>query len=148
MSVTRQSDTAEMVQILGSPRALRGVDDHPDRLLACVRHGLPTSTVDALAESIGMQRAAVAALINVSVRTLTRRRDGLLDSAASDRVMRVARIVALATRVLGSREKAARWMNTENRALGGPTPMEMLDTDLGTQEVEAVLGRVAHGVFS
>jgi putative toxin-antitoxin system antitoxin component (TIGR02293 family) len=50
--------------------------------------------------------------------------------------------------VLGSTDKAARWLHTENRALGGQTPLALLDTDLGTRQVEEVLGRIEHGVFS
>jgi putative toxin-antitoxin system antitoxin component (TIGR02293 family) len=142
------SETAQIVALLGSPKALRGVHDQIDKLLEAVRRGLPTSTVDALADSLGVQRTAVADLANVSIRTLTRKRDGVLDATASDRVMRVARILAFATRVLGSRENAARWMNTPNRALNAVPPIALLDTDLGTQEVEAVLGRIVHGVFS
>jgi putative toxin-antitoxin system antitoxin component (TIGR02293 family) len=135
------SEARVIVELLGSPKGVRA-----DSLVEQVRHGLPTSTVDALAEVLDIQRANLARLLNVSVRTLSRRKDGRLDAASSDRVLRIARIVALATRVLGSKDKAVRWMNTPNRAIGGPVPVEMLDTDLGTQEVESVLGRIGHGV--
>jgi putative toxin-antitoxin system antitoxin component (TIGR02293 family) len=49
---------------------------------------------------------------------------------------------------LGSEEKAARWLHTPNRALGGNLPLELLDTDLGSRQVEEVLGRIEHGVYS
>ena len=70
------------------------------------------------------------------------------NAASSDRVLRIARVVAQAARVLGAKDKAVRWMSTPNRAMGGSVPVEMLDTDLGTQDVEAALGRIGHGVFS
>jgi putative toxin-antitoxin system antitoxin component (TIGR02293 family) len=136
-------DAVAILELLGSPKGVRA-----DSLVDQVREGLPTSTVDALAEAIGIQRAHLARLLNVSVRTLSRRKNGRLDAASSDRVLRIARIAALATRVLGSKDKAVRWMSTPNRAMGGPLPVEMLDTDLGTREVESVLGRIGHGVFS
>jgi putative toxin-antitoxin system antitoxin component (TIGR02293 family) len=104
--------------------------------------------VDALAEVLQIQRANLARLLDVSVRTLSRRKDGRLDAASSDRVLRIARVVAQAARVLGAKDKAVRWMSTPNRAMGGSVPVEMLDTDLGTQEVEAALGRIGQGVFS
>mgnify|MGYP001063279924 CR=1 FL=1 len=44
------------------------------------------------------------------------------------------------------REKAARWLTSENRALGGRTPISELDTDLGAEEVEAALQRLSHGI--
>ena len=137
------NDATAILELMGSPKGLRA-----DSLVDQVRKGLPTSTVDALAEALDIQRANLARLLNVSVRTLSRRKDGRLDAASSDRVLRIARIVAQATRVLGAKEKAVRWMSTPNRAMGGSVPVEMLDTDLGTQEVEGALGRIGHGVFS
>ena len=66
----------------------------------------------------------------------------------SDRLSRLARILAETIDVLGSEEKASQWLEAPNRALGGQTPLTLLDTDLGTQQVEEVLGRIQHGIFS
>jgi putative toxin-antitoxin system antitoxin component (TIGR02293 family) len=60
----------------------------------------------------------------------------------------VARIVALAEESLGSREKAARWLKRPNRALGNAIPLAHLDTDPGVRQVEDLLGRISHGVYS
>jgi putative toxin-antitoxin system antitoxin component (TIGR02293 family) len=57
-------------------------------------------------------------------------------------------IVRRAAEVLGSREEALRWLHTPNRAFGGRTPWDLLDTDLGSRQVEDVLGRMEHGVYS
>ena len=54
----------------------------------------------------------------------------------------------MAEEVLGTREKAAAWLHDPNRALGGPRPLDQLDTDLGARQVEQILGRIAHGVYS
>ena len=69
----------------------------------------------------------------------------LLDS---DWVNRLARIAAQAEEVFGSMEKASHWLRESNTALGGVTPISLLDTDLGTRQVENVLGRIEHGVYS
>jgi ribosomal protein S16 len=45
-------------------------------------------------------------------------------------------------------ERAVRWLHRPNRALGGPAPLTLLDTDLGAQQVEQLLGRIEHGVYS
>ena len=58
------------------------------------------------------------------------------------------RIMIRAVEVLGSREEASRWLHAPNPALGGQTPLELLDTDLGSRQVEDVLGRIEHGVYS
>jgi uncharacterized protein (DUF2384 family) len=38
------------------------------------------------------------------------------------------------------------WLARENRALGGQTPLSLADTDLGARSVEALLGRIGHGL--
>ena len=39
-------------------------------------------------------------------------------------------------------------MFAKNRALGGATPLDFAKTEPGAREVENVLGRLEHGVFS
>lgn len=97
-----------------------------------------------------MSRVAVAKLLGISERTLTRRAnsDRRLTSAESDRVVRLARILALAKETLGNMERASRWLQTPNRALEGDKPIDRLDTDIGVRSVEQVLGRIEYGLYS
>lgn len=73
-------------------------------------------------------------------------RRGATPEESSGRVMRLARVGTIAEDVLGSREKARRWLQKPNPALAGAVPLEQLDTELGARRVEGVLGRIAHGV--
>ena len=57
-------------------------------------------------------------------------------------------IMKQAIDIFGSQEKARKWFETPLPALGGKTPLECVKTESGTREVENVLGRIAHGVFS
>jgi uncharacterized protein (DUF2384 family) len=66
----------------------------------------------------------------------------------SDVVIRTARTLAKAIDILGDREKAAHWLTTPNRALGGEIPISLLDTSAGAHEVETVLDRIEYGVYS
>lgn len=66
----------------------------------------------------------------------------------SDVVIRTACTLAKAIDILGDREKAAHWLTTPNRALGGEIPITLLDTSAGAHEVEAVLDRIEYGVYS
>jgi putative toxin-antitoxin system antitoxin component (TIGR02293 family) len=66
----------------------------------------------------------------------------------SDVVIRTACILAKAMDILGDKEKAAHWIKTPNRALGGEIPITLLDTSAGAHEVEAVLDRIEFGVYS
>jgi putative toxin-antitoxin system antitoxin component (TIGR02293 family) len=71
-----------------------------------------------------------------------------VSNETSDRILRLARVLALAEDTLGDPTKAARWMATPSRALGGDAPLKLVDTDLGAHEVERILGRLASGVHS
>lgn len=40
------------------------------------------------------------------------------------------------------------WLQSANAALGGVTPLSLLDTDIGADSVMDTLGRIEHGVFA
>src|SRR6266540_3884727 len=71
-----------------------------------------------------------------------------LHADESDRLLRLGRVAALAEEILGSHEKATRWLHEANVALGNEIPLRHLDSDLGARQVEDVLARIAHGVYS
>jgi putative toxin-antitoxin system antitoxin component (TIGR02293 family) len=114
-----------------------------------IREGLPFAALEALMEKFGLKREEVSWALDLPLRTLARRKqERRLSPGESDRLFRVARIAVHAAEVLGGEAQAARWLHASNRALGGQTPLELLDTDLGSQQVEDVLGRIEHGVYS
>ena len=45
-------------------------------------------------------------------------------------------------------EPALAWLKADNAALGGITPLSLLDTDIGAHQVAEVLVRLDHGIFS
>lgn len=61
-------------------------------------------------------------------------------SDARDRV--VARVIEVATRVLGSAENAARWLDRPSLQLGGRTPRELLAAADGMRRVEELLAQI------
>jgi hypothetical protein len=59
----------------------------------------------------------------------------------------LVRVIARAVEVLGSSEKALRWINAPVRSLGNQTPASLLNTPEGIKRVEDSLGRIEHGVW-
>jgi putative toxin-antitoxin system antitoxin component (TIGR02293 family) len=118
-------------------------------LRTAVREGFPQEVVGSVMSSAGLTLKELSATLDLSPRSLQRRRhQGRLAPYESDRLYRLARIVALAKQYVGDEETAARWLRRPNRALGGQIPLELLDTELGTRAVENVLGRIAFGGVS
>lgn len=126
-------------------RALRTESD----LRSAIREGFPQKVVGSVMNSAGLTLRELSATLDLSPRSLQRRRhQGRLARHESDRVYRLARIVALAKQYIGDDEAAGRWLKRPNRALGGNTPLELIDTELGARAVENVLGRIAYGGVS
>ena len=53
-----------------------------------------------------------------------------------------------AVEVLESEENARRWLTSPQFGLGGAVPLEYAETEVGAREVEDLLGRIEHGVYS
>lgn len=114
-----------------------------------VRDGLPMSEFHALREMLGLSEERLAGLLGLSRATLHRRKvGGTLDRAASDRLVRYARLLSRAEAALGSAESARSWLAAPAVAFHGECPLDFADTEVGAREVEALLGRIEHGVFS
>lgn len=113
-----------------------------------VREGVPWNAYRSVVTGLGYNDQSAAGVLHIPPRTLARRKGGRLEPQESERLMRLVRLAAQATDVLGSREKAIQWLNAPNRALEGASPVSLLDTDIGTQAAESVLTRIEYGVFS
>src|ERR1700685_1501250 len=102
-----------------------------------IREGFPPAVVEELMRASGLTLKELAGALDLSARSLQRRRRaGRLARFESDRLYRLARIVALAQQSLGNRQSAARWLKRSNRALGGAAPISTLDTEAGARQVE------------
>ncbi|HEV2425023.1 MAG TPA: antitoxin Xre/MbcA/ParS toxin-binding domain-containing protein [Terriglobia bacterium] len=138
-----------VVEELGGKRVLGRAlaSDHDMR--EAIREGFPPSVVDQLMRASGLTLKELAEALDLSPRSLQRRRGtGRLARFESDRLYRLARIVALANESLGDHERALRWLKHPNRALGGVAPVSAVDTEPGARQVENILGRIAYGGIS
>lgn len=120
----------------------------PLELVGMVREGLPWTLYQEVMADLGLTDQMAAGVLHIPLRTLNRRKGSRLDPQESERLMRLVRLRAKAEDVLGTKAKALQWLEASNRALGGATPLSLLDTDIGTQAAEAVLTRIEYGVFS
>lgn len=81
-------------------------------------------------------------------RTLPRRiKEGSPNSAESANLVRLTRVLAKAAGTFEDLDIALDWMKSPNAALAGATPLSLMDTDAGAENVMDTLGRIEHGVF-
>ena len=134
---------------LGGKQVLGRAVSNDDDMRQAIREGFPPRVVEEVMKASGLTLKELAAALDLSTRSLQRRRSsGRLARYESDRLYRLARIVALANEFLGDHEKALHWLKHPNRALGGIPPVAALDTELGARQVENILGRIAYGGIS
>ena len=118
-----------------------------ERSIRRVKQGLPYGEFEGLRERLGVSSAALAAVVGISERTLARRKkEGRFKPGESDRLHRIVRLHQRAVTVLGE-GAATEWLTTPKRFLGGKTPLEFSDTEIGAYEIDQALGRLEHGVF-
>lgn len=114
-----------------------------------IRRGFPLSAFTSLRNRTRFNEKTIFGSLRIARRTAARRKgQARLKPAESERLLRLARVLAAATDILGDEEKARGWLLAENRALGGKAPISFLDTGIGFQGVMDVLSRIEHGVYS
>ena len=135
--------------LLGGKGVLKARPRSSLEWVAIVREGLPSRVLDALAANLKLTRGELAAALGIADRTLARRRkEGVFTAEESAKLLRLARVAWRAADVFEKSELALDWLKRPNRALGGARPLDLLDTDIGAENVLDVLGRIEHGVFS
>lgn len=121
-----------------------------NEVLHLVQRGLPFTMFLTLSSQMGMPIPELAAVLDIPERTLARRRvAGRLGQDESERLLRVATVVAKAVQLFeGDVTGALTWLKTPQKALSRHTPLNYARFELGAREVENLIGRLEHGVFS
>jgi putative toxin-antitoxin system antitoxin component (TIGR02293 family) len=141
------SELEAVAAVLGGSRALGRRVRTPEELGERVREGLPFDALRAVMDTYEIPREAICAILGLSQRNFPRRQQRRrLAPDESDRLYRLARVLAHADRVFEDPARSAEWIRTPNAALARRAPLERLDTDIGVQQVDEILGRVEHGI--
>ncbi len=115
-----------------------------------VRKGLGYSAFARFQRNTGIPASAIAELIQVPARTLTRRKsEGRFAPEESDRLVRASRVFGRAMELFEGDGSAARaWLTAPQPALGGLVPLALAGTEVGAGEVDSLIGRLEHGIPS
>ncbi len=143
------NELAIIVDELGGEFSLGRTVRTSEDMSTAIRAGFPVSAVERFHESSGLSIQEIASSLDLNLRRLRRRKhQGRLARYESDRLYRLARLVALAKHFLGDHERSIHWLRRPNHVLGGAAPLEVVDTELGARQVENVLGRIGYGCIS
>ncbi|MCD4699503.1 MAG: DUF2384 domain-containing protein [Phycisphaerae bacterium] len=119
-------------------------------LIKKIQAGFSYQAFEALQCELDVSSRELAEVVQIPPRTLTRRKaSGRLQPDESERVLRVSRLYDRAFGLFeGDTEAARRWLSTHRKALGGCTPLEFMRSEIGAREVENLIGRLEHGIYS
>jgi putative toxin-antitoxin system antitoxin component (TIGR02293 family) len=117
--------------------------------IGMIREGIPAAAVESILSTVRLSQSELAQALGIPERTLARRkREGVLNSEESSKLLRLARVVSRASEVFDEPAAALDWLKSPNAALRGNAPLSLLDTDIGAEGVLDTLGRIEHGVFT
>ncbi|MFM7532035.1 MAG: antitoxin Xre/MbcA/ParS toxin-binding domain-containing protein [Rubrivivax sp.] len=136
-------EPARIARVLGLRRRVLSVEQLEQRVAA----GLPKASLSAVARHVYGNSPDAAALMQrvIPAATFHRRRKDLKPQE-SERVERLARVIATAELVWGGADGARAFLSTAHAMLGGRRPIEVALTELGARRVENLLWSLFHGV--
>jgi putative toxin-antitoxin system antitoxin component (TIGR02293 family) len=112
-----------------------------------IRVGLPAIAFDGVAHALSLTTDQLASKLGISARTIRHQREKAirLSPENTEKLVRIARVQRLARKIFTTDEAVSQWLASPAPAIEGLAPIDLLDTDVGAREVEAVLNGIAYG---
>jgi putative toxin-antitoxin system antitoxin component (TIGR02293 family) len=119
------------------------------QMIKTIENGLPISKFQKLRDNLGVPDKDLAKYIRIPKSTLSiRKKKGKFSFVESERLYRIQRLFSKALEVFNDVDLARKWLKEDAYGLGDVSPLEYAETEIGAREVEYLLGRIEHGVFS
>jgi putative toxin-antitoxin system antitoxin component (TIGR02293 family) len=113
-----------------------------------VEQGLPTDCVEELKDK-GLTFTEIAQIV-IPPRTLKHRkaRGERLSAEETERFLRVVRVLELAERIFGNREKALDWLRAPDERMENRASLSLIGTEAGARLVEGQLWAIDEGMYT
>ncbi|MBN2213424.1 MAG: DUF2384 domain-containing protein [Bacteroidales bacterium] len=120
------------------------------RLIETSRKGIDLDSFDELSAEFPFNLSDWSKILHISERTIQRyRRDKKkLDSIHTDRLLQIMILLNKGVEVFGNPNNFMTWLNSINIALGGITPISLLDNAFGINMVTNELTKIEYGVLA
>jgi len=117
------------------------------KAVSAIRTGLPAGAFAGVATALSLSVDELAAKLGISPRTVRdqRKKAARLSRENTEKLVTVARLQRQARKIFTTDAAVSQWLTSPAPALDGVAPIDLLDTDLGAREVEAVLNGLAYG---
>jgi putative toxin-antitoxin system antitoxin component (TIGR02293 family) len=139
-------DAAKVADIMGGRRVLRHDVETLADLQEVVEQGLPVAALNETVRYVAGSTRAASVLKERIIPRATLSRRTRLKLGESERVERIARVMALAEQVWEDRQDAQLFLHEPHPMLDEKAPLEMAQTELGARRVERLLMRLEYGL--
>jgi putative toxin-antitoxin system antitoxin component (TIGR02293 family) len=113
-----------------------------------IKNGVSKQELEAVKEESDLDYETLSNILSVSKAKLHSKKGAdKFDQNTSERIMLLADVVAYGQSVFEDKDSFNEWLKTNNTALGNKTPIELMDTIYGIDEVKKEIGRIEYGVF-
>jgi putative toxin-antitoxin system antitoxin component (TIGR02293 family) len=117
--------------------------------IGVIKEGISKEELENLKEQTGLDYDTLAKVLSVAKATLHNKKGrDKFDVSISERILLLADIYSYGYQVFEQKEGFNNWMKASNTALAGSSPLQMLDTLYGMEEVKHLIGRIEYGVYS
>jgi putative toxin-antitoxin system antitoxin component (TIGR02293 family) len=141
----------EAVRLLGGSRKLRYSENDPFAAHNLIKRGMPFLALLHLLRGGRMKTRDLLRVLGMTERTLQRRKtapEKRLTANQSGKAWKYAEILAKATTVFGSRDRAEEWLERPAIGLDRERPIDLLETPAGMEKVETLLERLEYGAYT
>ncbi len=134
---------------LGSKRLLHHRLTTSSDLEAIVEEGLPKESLQRIASSIAIYESIPTSdIVYKVVPQATYKRRQKLSTEASEKTVRIARIVELAEFVFDDKDKALGFLTKKHKSLNDRKPYIAVLNEIGARRVEDILWKIFYGIPS
>ena len=116
--------------------------------IGIIKNGITKKQLEAIKSETDFDYHTLSNLLAVSRTTLIKKKgEDKFDQPTSERIMLLAELLSYGREVFESKEQFNTWLKNPSFAMSGKTPLELLDTLYGIEEVKKELGRIEYGVY-
>ena len=117
-------------------------------LIEIARSGIQTKYIPAIEAYTSLSDKELSTILPISHRQFVRyTQSHMLNKEISSHLIQLIELFQKGYKLFGI-EKFKRWIRTPNKVLNDNSPLEIMDTSIGIELIEDIIGRIEQGVYS
>ncbi len=116
--------------------------------IAIIKKGVSKNELTEIKKESDLDYDTLSNILSVSRATLINKKPSeKFDQPTSERIVMLADVIAYGQSVFENKAHFSEWIKKPSKALGNKTPIELMDTIYGIDEVKKELARIEFGIF-